>query len=1020
MSKTPPPSVQIHFYTLSILLFSLTFYGNSQASDQELSILLKLKQHWRNPPAIDHWTSSNSSYCTWPEIECEDGSVTGIFLKNINITNEIPPFICDLKNITTIDLQLNYIPGGFPTGLYNCTKLEYLDLSQNCFVGPIPADVDRLSPRLYHLYLVGNNFSGDIPAAIGRLPELRFLRLTQNQFNGSFPPEIGNLSKLEHLGMAYNDFRPSEIPLNFTKLKNLKYLWMAQSNLIGEIPEMIGEMTALQYLDLSLNNLSGKIPSSLFLLKNLTELYLRENQFSGKIGPTIEAINLLRIDLSKNNLSGTIPEDFGRLSKLEVLVLYSNQFTGEIPESIGNLTALRDVRLFSNNLSGILPPDFGRYSMLEGFEVASNSFTGRLPENLCAGGKLEGLVAFDNKLSGELPESLGNCGNLKVVMVYNNSLSGNVPSGLWTLVNISRLMLSHNSFTGELPDELGWNLSRLEIRDNMFHGNIPAGVASWKNLVVFDAGNNQFSGPIPSELTALPLLTTLFLDRNLFDGHLPSKIVSWKSLTFLNLSRNQISGMIPAEIGYLPDLLDLDLSENKLSGQIPPEIGLLTLTFLNLSSNHLTGKIPSEFENKAYDSSFLNNPGLCTSNPFMGIGLQLCHSETRKKSKISSESLALILSVAAAAAVLALLFSFIVFRVYRRKKHRFDPTWKLTSFQRLNFTEANILSSLAETNVIGSGGSGKVYCVPVNHLGEVVAVKRIWTHRNLDHKLERDFLAEVEILGAIRHSNIIKLLCCVSSEDSKLLVYEYMEKRSLDRWLHWKRRPMIASGLVHHFVLAWPQRLKIAVDIAQGLCYMHHDCSPPIVHRDVKSSNILLDSEFNAKLADFGLAKMLIKPGELNTMSTVAGSVGYMAPESAHTARVSEKTDVYSFGVILLELVTGREASDGDEHTCLVEWAWQHIQEGKHTADALDKEIKEPCYLDEMSSVFKLGIICTGTLPSTRPSMRKVLKILLQYSNPQEVYGEKDTAREYDAAPLLDTKPARMSDNNGSNFASNV
>ncbi|RVW38266.1 Receptor-like protein kinase 5 [Vitis vinifera] len=231
---------------------------------------------------------------------------------------------------------------------------------------------------------------------------------------------------------------------------------------------------------------------------------------------------------------------------------------------------------------------------------------------------------------------------------------------------------------------------------------------------------------------------------------------------------------------------------------------------------------------------------------------------------------------------------------------------------------------------------------------------------------------------------------------------------------------MIASGLVHHFVLAWPQRLKIAVDIAQGLCYMHHDCSPPIVHRDVKSSNILLDSEFNAKLADFGLAKMLIKPGELNTMSTVAGSVGYMAPESAHTARVSEKTDVYSFGVILLELVTGREASDGDEHTCLVEWAWQHIQEGKHTADALDKEIKEPCYLDEMSSVFKLGIICTGTLPSTRPSMRKVLKILLQYSNPLEVYGGENTGREYDAAPLLDTKPARISENNGSNFASNV
>ena len=151
-------------------------------------------------------------------------------------------------------------------------------------------------------------------------------------------------------------------------------------------------------------------------------------------------------------------------------------------------------------------------------------------------------------------------------------------------------------------------------------------------------------------------------------------------------------------------------------------------------------------------------------------------------------------------------------------------------------------------------------------------------------------------------------------------------------------------------------------------------------------------------------------------------SVSNLLAESAHNARVSEKTDVYSFGVVLLELVTGREASDGDdEQTCLVEWAWQHIQEGKLTADAMDKEIKEPEYLDEMSGVFKLGIICTGKLPSTRPSMREVLQILLQYSNPMTVYGDvKNTGREYDAAPLLNTKPARISESKGSDFASNV
>jgi len=255
-------------------------------------------------------------------------------------------------------------------------------------------------------------------------------------------------------------------------------------------------------------------------------------------------------------------------------------------------------------------------------------------------------------------------------------------------------------------------------------------------------------------------------------------------------------------------------------------------------------------------------------------------------------------------------------------------------------------------------------------------VKRIWTKGKLDHKLDKEFLAEVEILGTIRHSNIVKLLCCISSEDSKLLVYEYMENQSLDKWLHVKKRK--ETDPARRVVLDWPKRLEIAIGAAQGLCYMHHDCRPGIVHRDVKTSNILLDSEFKARIADFGLAKILVKRGELNTMSLVAGSFGYMAPEYAYTTKVNEKIDVYSFGVVLLELVTGREPNDGDEHTNLAEWAWRQHGEGNSIIDALDEHIKEPLILEEKSSVFKLGLICTSTLPSSRPSMKEVLQILRQ------------------------------------------
>jgi serine/threonine protein kinase len=188
---------------------------------------------------------------------------------------------------------------------------------------------------------------------------------------------------------------------------------------------------------------------------------------------------------------------------------------------------------------------------------------------------------------------------------------------------------------------------------------------------------------------------------------------------------------------------------------------------------------------------------------------------------------------------------------------------------------------MTEDNIIGSGGYGTVYRVDIDGLG-YVAVKKIWENRKLDNNLEKSFHAEVKILSSIRHRNIVKLLCCISNDDTMLLVYEYVENRSLDRWLQKKKKTVKSSTLlsssIHHVVLDWPKRLQIAIGVAQGLSYMHHECSPPVVHRDVKTSNILLDAQFNAKVADFGLARTLINPEELATMSAVIGSFGYMAP----------------------------------------------------------------------------------------------------------------------------------------------
>ncbi|XP_034683234.1 receptor-like protein kinase HSL1 [Vitis riparia] len=971
MRKPPFLFTKIPFPALFLLLvFSLTFQVISQNLDAERSILLDVKQQLGNPPSLQSWNSS-SSPCDWPEITCTDNTVTNVSLRNRIIIKKIPARICDLKNLIVLDVSYNYIPGEFPD-ILNCSKLEYLLLMENSFVGPIPADIDRLS-RLRYLDLTANNFSGDIPAAIGRLRELFYLFLVQNEFNGTWPTEIGNLANLEQLAMAYNDkFRPSALPKEFGALKKLKYLWMKEANLMGEIPESFNNLSSLELLDLSLNKLEGTIPGGMLTLKNLNYLHLFINRLSGHIPSSIEALNLKEIDLSGNYLTGSIPAGFGKLQNLTGLNLFWNQLSGEIPANISLIPTLETFRVFSNQLSGVLPPAFGLHSELKLFEVSENKLSGEFPQHLCARGALLGVVASNNNLSGEVPTSLGNCTSLLTIQLSNNRFSGGIPSGIWTSPDMVSVMLDGNSFSGTLPSKLARNLSRVEITNNKFYGPIPAEISSWMNISVLNASNNTLSGKIPVELTSLWNITVLLLDGNQFSGELPSQIISWKSLTNLNLSRNKLSGLIPKALGSLPSLNYLDLSENQFSGQIPPELGHLNLIILHLSSNQLSGMVPIEFQYGGYEHSFLNNPKLCVN---VGtLKLPRCDAKAVDSDKLLTKYLVMILFFNLSGFLAVVFFTLFMVQDYHRKNHSQEHTaWKFTPYHKLDLDEYNILSSLTENNLIGCGGSGKVYRIANNRSGELLAVKMICNNRRLDQKLQKQFETEVEILSTIRHANIVKLLCCISNETSSLLVYEYMEKQSLDRWLHGKKqRTSSMTSSVHNFVLDWPTRLQIAIGVAKGLRYMHEHCSIPIIHGDVKSSNILLDAEFNAKIADFELAKMLVKQGEPNMMSGIASSHGICCYNKGE-----QKIDVYSFGVVLLELVTGREPTNEDEHMCLAKWALDQFKERKTIEEVVDEEIKEQCDRAQVATLFKLGIRCTNK-PSNKPTMEEVLKILQQ------------------------------------------
>ncbi|KAF0934175.1 hypothetical protein E2562_023435 [Oryza meyeriana var. granulata] len=967
----------VSFFLFFMMPFSLLHKSYPQSINQssdEHQILLELKKHWGRSPVLGRWNPNSADHCNWGGITCTNGVVTAISLPSQTSMKPLPPSICLLKNLTHLDLSYNNISSPFPTMLYNCSNLMYLDLSNNDFTGKLPNDINSLSTLLEHLNLSSNRFTGRIPPSIGWFPRLKSLLLDTNQFDGRYPAEdISKLADLERLTLAVNPFVPAPVPVEFGKLARLRYLWLSDMNITGEIPESMSSLRELNLLDLSLNKQQGKIPTWIWQHKKLQYLYLYANRFTGEIEPNVTALNLVEIDVSSNKLTGTIPDDFGKLTNLTLLFLYNNKLNGSIPSSIGLLPKLTDIRLFDNMLSGSLPPELGKHSPLGNLEVSNNNLSGELPEGLCFNRKLYDIVVFNNNFSGKLPSSLDGCYLLQNLMMQNNNFSGEFPKSLWSVVTdqLSVVQIQNNSFPGTFPTQLPWNFTHLDISNNRFSGPIPMLAGKMK---VFRAANNLLSGEIPWDLTGISQVAEFDLSGNQISGSIPMTIGVLNGLNTLNLRGNQISGNIPAAFGFIAVLNVLELSSNNLSGEIPKDFSKLSLSFLNLSMNQLTGEIPTSLQSEAFEQSFQFNPGLCVSSTNSVHNFPICRARTNISNDQSRRLIAL---CSAVASIMLLGSAMLGFMLLRRKKHLQDHlSWKLTPFHVLRFTENDILSGLCEQNWIGSGRSGKVYQVYAGDRasgGRMVAVKKIWNMQNLDNKLEKDFLEEVQILGEIRHTNIVKLLCCISSSEAKLLVYEYMENGSLYQWLHQRERICAPAPL------DWPTRLQIAIDSERGLCYMHHHCLPPIVHRDVKSANILLDPNFRAKMADFGLARILLRAGDEESFSAIAGTFGYMAPEYGHRLKVNEKIDVYSFGVVLLELITGRVANDGGEYYCLAQWAWRQYQEYGLSVDLLDEGIRDPTHVEDALEVFTLGVICTGEHPSMRPSMKDVLNVLIQF-----------------------------------------
>ncbi|KAK7263696.1 hypothetical protein RJT34_31290 [Clitoria ternatea] len=961
------------------LLLSLSSHPLSLSLNQDGLFLLQAKRQLSDPDnSLSSWNSSDHTPCQWRGVTCNSltAAVTAVNLTSLGLSGNFPAAFCRLPSLSSLSLPDNLINSTLPAAITTCRSLHYLDLSDNALVGPIPDYLAEL-PTLRHLDLSSNNLSGGIPASLAALPKLETLVLVYNLLSGIIPSSLSNISTLKHLQLAYNPFHPGPIPSQLGNLTNLETIWLTQCNLVGPIPDSLGNLARLTNIDLSQNNLTGTIPKSFTRLRRVIQVELYQNSLSGELPSGMSNMTSLKFfDASMNELTGKLPNELCELP-LASLNLYENQLGGSLPFSIARSSNLFELKLFKNKLVGELPSDLGSNSPLLHLDVSTNGFSGEIPANLCRRGEFEELILMFNSFSGGIPESLGNCKSITRVRLKNNNLSGSVPERFWGLPRVHLLELSDNSLSGHISNAISgaYNLSSLLLSNNKFSGSIPEEIGLLNGLVEFTAGNNNLSGQIPGSLVNLNQLGNLDLSYNQLSGELFGGIRHLTKLTGLNLANNSFYGGIPSELGSLPLLNSLDLSGNSFSGEIPPQLQNLKLSELNLSYNRLSGDVPSLFANDKYRMSFIGNPGLCGyfSGPCRGSGKGKNWSYVKY-----------IFVLAGVLFIVGMVWFCMKYMKVRKLKKGFSTSrWR--SFHKLGFSEFEVAKLLSEDNVIGTGASGKVYKVVLSN-GEVVAAKKLWGANannvvgNVVGSGKDDFDAEVETLGRIRHKNIVKLWCCCNSGDHRLLVYEYMPNGSLADMLKGGKKSL----------LDWPTRYKIAIDAAEGLSYLHHDCVPPIVHRDVKSNNILLDEEFVAKVSDFGVAKIVNRASQgTEPMSAIAGSYGYIAPEYAYTLRVNEKSDIYSFGVVILELVTGRppigpEYGEND----LVKWVSFALEQGglDHVIDPmLDSK-----YREEISKVLSVGLHCTNPLPITRPTMRSVVKMLQEVTTVTKCRNVKD------------------------------
>ncbi|XP_038898623.1 LRR receptor-like serine/threonine-protein kinase GSO2 [Benincasa hispida] len=891
--------------------------------------------------------------CSWKGVGCnfDNSSVTHIFLSGSSISSDnFLPVVCQIDTLQALDFSqsgLNRIPEQFIKDCGGISGLRLLNFSSNKLVGSLPSFVGF--KRLEILDLSFNLLNGSVGLQLDELVSLKCLNLSSNSFSGILPTKIGRNDALEQLQLSKNKFQGtiSEVIASFM---NLTFIDLSVNDLSGSLPLQIGSLSKLEFLILSANNFGGEIPESLSRISSLVRLAAHQNRFIGKI-PNGITNYVKNLDLSYNNISGSVP--VGLLSKpqLETVDLSQNKLVGPVPGDVSSSSNLVRLRLGSNMLNGTIPETFGNLQKMMYLELDNNKLTGVIPNELGACKSLLLLNLAHNNLWGRLPTQFGNLQGLQALILESNNLSGEIPLEFMQLKNLTVLNIGWNSLNGSIPPSISelLNLVKMNLQGNYFSGVIPDSIGSMSSLLDLQLGRNKLTNPIP--VMPANLQIALNLSNNHFDEPIPKSFSGLVNLEVLDLSNNQFSGEIPAFLVQLPSLTELNLTNNQLSGVIP---SFKNWVWLGIEGN----------PNLINESTFDTPPSF----------------EKKKKPIIVAIVIVVVaLFISAASAI------FIIFMWRRNWKGNTNESQvedapmttviqgkllSLSVIHRSNIDFAEAMKAVSEPSNINVKTRFSTYYKVVMPCGSSYYVKKLkWSDKICQPGSHDKFGKQLGVLGRLSNSNIMTPLAYALTTESAYLFFEYAPKGTLFDVLHG------SSGNV----LDWSSRYSIAIGAAQGLTFLHGCTSGPVLLLDLSSKSIFLKSLKEPQIGDIELCKVIDPSKSTGSLSMVAGSVGYIPPEYAYTMRVSPAGNVYSFGVILLELLSGKTAvSEGAELAKTV-LGYHSKQHQKWELQILDDNIsKTSSYVQsQIRAVLKVAISCVSPSPEARPKMKTVLRMLV-------------------------------------------